>query len=241
VGADAVVIDPEREALEAGLSDVRESFARWNRNVGAIVRVWMGTSLLVGIALLLATWGVSTRVDGDGAAAAANATFTHDETFRHAAHLFSRNALVLAMHALICVAGYMALNSMPLLAAGYTGWKRRIHLAAGPIAIAFVTLMTISSFTMQAWSLGTAAPGIAAAYGLETWELLLRVAPHALPELTAVFLPLGAWLVLAARRQHSELLAASVLATAVAIPLLVIATIVEEWIAPILLLGGRGG
>jgi hypothetical protein len=230
-----VTSDPERVAFEAGMADVRASFARWNRNVGAVVRVWMGTSLLVGLALLVTTWIVSTQVDAGGAF---NPTFTHEESFRHALHLFARNALVLAMHSLICVAGYMALNSMPILAANYTGWKRRIHLAAGPIAIAFVTVVTIGSFALQAWSLGSAAPAVAAAYGYETWELLLRVAPHALPELTAVFLPLGAWLVLAAQRQRSELLAASVLATSLAIPILVIATILEEWLAPRLLLGG---
>lgn len=219
----------EREAYEAGVRDIRASFARWNQDVGAIVRTWMGTSFAIGCGLLLATWLVSLTVERPETAVA---TFSTDPSFVGALHLVRRNALVLAMHALICVAGYMALTSMPIVAEGYSGFVRRLHLLAGPVSIVFVAVVTVGSFALQAWSLGSAAPAIAAAYDLDTWQLLLLVTPHALPELTAVFLPLGAWLVLARRRAYSELLAASVLATAVAIPILVIATITEEWITP---------
>jgi hypothetical protein len=226
-------IDGERAALEAGLTDVRDSFARWNRDVSSIVRVWMGTSLLVGLGLLLATWLVSiSPLIGE---IVPHASFSQTPTLGAALELVRRNSLVLAMHALICVAGYMALTSMPIVARGYTGWKRSMHLAAVPVTIVFVTLVTIGSFVLQAWSLGIAAPGIAAAYDLATWQLLLLVSPHALPELTAIFLPLGAWLVLARRHAYGDLLAASVLATAVAIPLLAISTITEVWITPRLL------
>ena len=226
-----VSIDAEREALHVGWADVRASFARCNRDVAGVVRVWMGTSLLVGCALLLATWGVSVVV----APGAAFAAFDPVPSIEGARALLGRNLLVLLMHALICVAGYMALTSMPIVARGYRGWKRRVHLLAGPVSIAFVSLVTVSSFGLQAWSLGSAAPGIAAAYGVPTWKLLLLVSPHALPELTAVFLPLGAWLVLARRREYRELLAASVLSFAAAVPILVMATIVEEWVSPLVI------
>jgi uncharacterized membrane protein SpoIIM required for sporulation len=122
---------------------------------------------------------------------------------------------------------------MPIVAQGYRGWRRRIHLLAGPVAIAFVTCVTIGSFALQAWSLGNASTGIADGYHISTWKLLVLVTPHALPELTAMFLPLGAWLVLARRRAYDELLAASVLAFAAAVPLLVIASILEEWVSPL--------
>ena len=232
--AEPVAIDAEREAFAVGVSDVRESFARWNRDGGAIVRVWMGTSLLLGIALLVATWLVSLH------AARAQVidpvpTFSTVPSLTEALHLVRRNGLVLLMHSLICVAGYMALTSMPIVARGYTGWRRRAHLLAGPVAIVFVTMVTIGSFALQSWALGSAAPAIALAYDLQTWQLLLVVSPHALPELTAVFLPLGAWLVLARRRAFGDLLAASVLASVVALPLLAIATITEVWVTPRLL------
>lgn len=232
-GRETARIDGEREALAAGLGDVRESFARWNRDPGAVVRVWLGTSMLVGIALLLATWLLSLRIDPDTVEAIR--TFDHLDPRSDAIHLVRRNSLVLLMHALICFAGYMALTSMPIVAQGYTGWKRTLHLAAGPIAIVFVTSMTISSFALQAWTLGNAAPAIASAYGMGTAQLLALVSVHALPELAAVFLPLGAWLVLARRRAYEDLLAGSVFSTAVAIPLLVIAAITEVWVTPRLL------
>jgi hypothetical protein len=232
VEAEATAIDAERAALRTGWVDVRASFARWNRDVASIVRVWMGTSCAIGCLLLLATWLISTCAPVDGWP---DPTFSREPSVAGALHLLRRNSLVLAMHALICVAGYMALTSMPIVAQGYTGWKRRAHLLAGPVSVLFVTCVTLGSFGLQAWSLGRATPSIAAAYGLHGWQLLLLVTPHALPELTAIFLPLGAWLVLARRRAYAELLAASVLSTAVALPILVIAAITEQWITPLLI------
>lgn len=141
--ADTVTIDgAERVALERGWADVRASFGRWNRDLDSIIRVWMGTSLLVGCALLLATWAVSVRV----APGIPIPAFDHVPSIAGALELLQRNGLVLLMHSLICLAGYMALTSMPIVALGYTGWKRRIHQAAGPFAIAFVTLVTFGSF-----------------------------------------------------------------------------------------------
>ncbi len=222
----------ERIALERGWSDVRASFGRWNRDLDGVVRVWMGTSFTIGCVLLAATWAVSVTVEPGPPITA----FDHVPSFDGALHLLRRNGLVLLMHALICVAGYMAVTSMPIVARGYTGWKRRLHLAAGPIAIGFVTVVTIGSFLLQAWSLGTSATSVALAYGIPTWKLLVLVSPHALIELTAMFLPLGAWLVLVRRGAYHELLAASVLAFAVALPMLVIAAIIEEWVSPVIFL-----
>ena len=61
------------------------------------------------------------------------------------------------------------------------------------------------------------------------------LAPHALPELFAVFLPLAAWSLASRRGAWDELLAATIATTAIAIPLLLLAGVIETWVTPRLL------
>ena len=64
---------------------------------------------------------------------------------------------------------------------------------------------------------------------------MLTLLPHALPELTALFLPLAAWLVASRRRQFDELLAATVATSAIAAPVLVVTALTEVYVWPHLL------
>ncbi len=59
--------------------------------------------------------------------------------------------------------------------------------------------------------------------------------PHALLELTAVFLPLAAWLIASRRDEWEELLAATFVTVALALPMLLVAALVELTIWPLLL------
>ena len=51
---------------------------------------------------------------------------------------------------------------------------------------------------------------------------MLTVLPHALPELIALFLPLAAWTIASRREGWDDLLAATFVTTAIAIPILVV-------------------
>lgn len=223
----------ERLAIVAGWADTRTAFRRWNNDVPAVLRDWAGTSLLIGVALLLATWGVAELAAPTPIAELPS--FSGERTIQHAASVFGHNLLVLLMHALICVAGYMATQSVQVAANDYRGIVRAAHRAARPVTLVFVFAVTLGSFAMQAWRLGHVAPEVALAYGLPVHTLLLVLTPHALPELVAMFLPLGAWIAIARIRAWPDLLAASILATAVALPLLVVATLVEEFVTPLLI------
>jgi uncharacterized membrane protein SpoIIM required for sporulation len=64
---------------------------------------------------------------------------------------------------------------------------------------------------------------------------MLTVAPHALLELTAIFLPLAAWTLASRRGAWNELLAATVATVGVAIPMLLVAASWETWVWPELL------
>jgi hypothetical protein len=64
---------------------------------------------------------------------------------------------------------------------------------------------------------------------------LLALAPHALPELIALFLPLAAWMIASRRGEWQDLLAATFVTVAIAVPVLLAAAAVETWVSPQLL------
>ena len=137
---------------------------------------------------------------------------------RRLGFVLDRNALVLALHALACVAGFIAGSSLPTVADGYTGSSRWVHEHAGPLAIAFVLAATLFSLGTQAYVLGGQASTLAAEFGMSPALLLVCLLPHALPELTALFLPLAAWTIASRRGAWDELLAATFVTVAIAVP-----------------------
>ena len=151
------------------------------------------------------------------------------------AHVIERNALVLALHAMACVAGFIAGSSLPLEAQLRSGAWRWIHEKAGPLAIAFVVGATAFSLVTQAYALGNGAASLAAKLDIGPGLLLLGLLPHALPELVALFLPLAAWIIASRQKDWHELLAATVVTVLLAAPVLVAAAFVEVYVSPGLL------
>jgi len=70
---------------------------------------------------------------------------------------------------------------------------------------------------------------------MPSWLLMLTVLPHALLELTAVFLPLAAWLIASRRGEWADLLAATFATVAIALPMLLVSAILELYLWPRLL------
>ena len=62
--------------------------------------------------------------------------------------------------------------------------------------------------------------------------LLLGLLPHALPELCALFLPLAAWILASRRGAWHELLAATFVTSAIAVPVIVASAAIEVWVTP---------
>ena len=58
-----------------------------------------------------------------------------------------------------------------------------------------------------------------------------------MPELIALFLPLAAWMIASRRGDWHQLLAATFVTVAIAVPMLLAAAAVETWLSPQLLLG----
>jgi hypothetical protein len=225
----------EQLAVVQGWADTRGALRRWNARPSVVLRPWALASLAVGALLLAATWAIASLSTPDPS----GATFpgvTDRATLGDYGFVLFRNGLVLALHSLACVAGFMAGSSLPQVAEGYSGIWRRIHELAGPLAIGFVGLATLFSLFTQGYALGGHASTLAADLDISPFMLVVGILPHALPELFALFLPLAAWTLASRAGRWEELLAATFVTTAIAIPILLLAGAVEVWVSPRLLL-----
>ena len=144
----------------------------------------------------------------------------------------AKNMLVLSLHALACVAGFIAGGSLALKTRRRTGIIGMPNERARHFAIAFVICATTFSLVVQAYVLGAGIAQAAHALHSTSGWLLVGLLPHALPELVALFLPLAAWIVAARSDRWDELLAATLVTVAIAIPILVLTALWEVYVAP---------
>ena len=192
-------------------------------------------STLIAVGLLMAVYVVAKLTPADATIYLIPGV-TRDATLTDYGHVLFRNSLVLSLHALACVAGFMAGSSLPLSAAQRSGFSKWVHEKAGPLAIGFVVCATLFSLGTQAFIIGGTAASLATQLGTSPGPLLLALTPHAVPELIALFLPLAAWMIASRRGDWHELLAATFVTVAIAVPMLLAAAAVETWVSPQLLL-----
>ena len=214
-----------------GVQDTRETLESWGQRPWGVLRGWLALSAAIALTLLGAVWIVA-------------GLLTPDITPIHVAGLTAasepadllpilwRNSLVLALHATACIAGFIAGASMPIAAAQRTGFSRWVHVKAGELAILFVCAVTLFSLGTQALYLGFQGSTIAYQLDITRLELILSVLPHALPELTALFLPLAAWLIASRRGEWNQLLAATFITVVIAVPTLILAATIEVYVWP---------
>jgi len=195
------------------------------------MREWTALAAAIAALLLLAVWAVA-RASTPDPTALEFPGLTAPGRLSDVGHVFARNLLVLALHSFACLAGYLAGKSVPEEAARYRGIVRTVHEHAGPAAIVFVSGATAFSLATQAYVLGSDASTLAAQGGVSPGLLLVGLLPHALPELIALFLPLAAWLLASRRGRWNELLRATTVTTAVALPVLLAAAFVEVYVSP---------
>ncbi len=214
-----------------GMRDTRATLASWSERPWQVLRAWLALSLAIALALLTATWFVAGLMTPD-LTPVHLAGLTYPSGPEDLLPILWRNSLVLALHGTACVAGFIAGASMPIAAAQRTGLSRWIHVKAGEFAILFVCAVTLFSLSTQALYLGFQGSTIAYQLHISRFELILSVLPHAIPELTALFLPLAAWLIASRRGEWNQLLAATFITVALAIPVLVIAATIEVYVWP---------
>jgi hypothetical protein len=223
--------------LVQGWPETAATLRRWRRAPGLRPVEWALGSLVVALVLLAATWYVAVLSPVDPSPFPFPG-LTRPAYFSDFLFVLYRNGLVLALHASACVAGFIA--GSPRYVNPGRGMSARVHRHAGRAAIAFVAAATLFSLATQALALGTGARDLSARLGVSPLVLLATLLPHALPELFALFLPLAAWILAGRRGAWNELMAATLVTTACAVPLLVVAAAVETWVTPGLLHGLAG-
>lgn len=218
-------------AVVQGWTDTRATLRAWNRSPSAVLGRWLALSLAICLALLGAVLLIASFSTPDPSGM--NLPGLYDEgRWADVGTVLFRNSLVLALHALACLAGFIAKSSLPIEAASYKGRWRAVHDFAGPAAIVFVTGATLFSLGTQALALGSGLATLAWQLSMTPAELLAVLSIHALPELVALFLPLAAWLVAARAGAWEQLMAATIVTAAIALPVLAIAAIVEVFVTP---------
>jgi hypothetical protein len=217
--------------LVQGMAATRQTLAEWNRDPWGTLRTWLAWSVLTAVGLLVSVWVVATLSEPDPTRLIIPGV-QREATLEDAGRVLLKNSLVLALHAMACVAGFLAGSAVPQQAQFKRGINRWVHEKAGPFAILFVVAATTFSLCTQAYVLGNATSTVAANLDMSPATLLLVLSLHAIPELVALFLPLAAWVVASRRGEWHKLLAATAVTVAIAVPVLLAACFVEVYITP---------
>jgi len=227
-------MDANQYVFTHGMRQTRSILAAWGEDPWPVLRTWLLGAVAVALCLL-------------GAVTVAASLMTPDFGFHYGAtvdggarpelvlQVLARNSVVLALHAVACIAGFIAGASLPLSAERRTGLSRVIHEKARPIAFGWVIACTCASLITQTIALGLVGSTIAWDEYISVPMLMLTALPHALLELTAVFLPLAAWMIASRKGEWDQLLAATMVTVALAIPMLIVAATWEVYVWPSIL------
>jgi len=224
-------MDASAYAFAHGVRQTRATLRAWQHAPLEVVGRWVAGSALAATGLLGAVWVVASLDDGYQQVITLQPPFAVGN-FSNVLGVLGSNLLVLALHAMACVAGFIAGSSLPLQAQQHRGVSRWVHEHGGRLAIGFVVCATAFSLSAQAYVIGHTLAGVSGFLRVSPGVLLLGVLPHAIPELVALFLPLAAWIIASRKGEWDQLLAATFVTVAVAIPILVVAAFVEVYVSP---------
>jgi len=220
--------DTIRSDLEA--PRVRMGWAAWSE-IGRWVAVAAAVAaVLLGAVALISAHERGNYLDGINSGLLVSHQTTGDVLF-----VFRRNLLVLGIHLCACWIG--AIVGRPYQPApARLGRLAKLHRPVpdwmGRAALGYAVLVTLLSVGVQALALGRQLADLSVASHISRIHLLVLVLPHAVPELLAVFLPLGLFLLEAHRGRLERVGLWSLQAAAIALPVLLCAAAIETYVTP---------
>ena len=198
--ADEQAMDASAYAFAHGVRYTRTTLRAWQRHPGAVLGRWFAGSALAAFGLLVAVLVVSVLSVGYVQIVTLGPPFAVGDG-ADVLNVLGHNLLVLTLHAMACIAGFIAGSSLPLQASSRSGLSRWVHEHGGRIAIVFVCLrdrllavdpgLYARPHPRRRRPLPGSLPGAAPA----------GVLPHAIGELIALFLPLAAWIIASRARR----------------------------------------
>jgi hypothetical protein len=224
-------MDASAYAFAYGMQRTRATLRAWQRTPLAVVGRWLLGSALAAAGLLTAVLLIAWLDRGYQQVLTLRSPFAVGD-LGEVLRIVRENLLVLALHAMACVAGFIAGSSLPQQARHRRGVSRWVHEHGGRLAIAFVIGATIFSLSLQAYVIGHTLAGVSHFLGVSPALLLVGVLPHAMLELTALFLPLAAWIIASRKGEWDQLLAATVVTVALAVPMVILAALIEVYVSP---------
>jgi hypothetical protein len=224
-------MDASAYAFAYGMQRTRATLRAWQRTPLTVVGRWLLGSALAAAGLLTAVLLIAWLDRGYQQVLTLRSPFAVGD-LGEVLRIVRENLLVLALHAMACVAGFIAGSSLPLQARHRNGVSRWVHEHGGRLAIAFVIGATIFSLSLQAYVIGHTLAGVSHFLGVSPALLLVGVLPHAMLELTALFLPLAAWIIASRKGEWDQLLAATVVTVALAVPMVILAALIEVYVSP---------
>jgi hypothetical protein len=227
-------MDANQYVFVHGMRQTRSILERWGDDPWPVLRTWLIGALLIALGLLTAVTIAASLITPDFGFHYGPTAEGHRTVVR-VLGVLGRNSLVLALHAFACLAGFIAGATLPLSAERRTGISKVIHEKARPIAFAWVIGVTCFSLLTQTLVLGLVGSTLAWDEHVSVPVLMLTALPHALLEMTAIFLPLAAWTIASRKGEWDQLLAATMVTVAIAIPMLIVAATWEVYVWPHLL------
>src|SRR5580692_6889310 len=146
-------MDASAYAFAHGVRQTRATLRVWQRAPGAVAGRWVAGAALAAAGLLGAVLLVAWLDHGYQQVISLQPPFAVGN-LRNVLHILASNLLVLALHAMACVAGFIAGSSLPLQARYQSGISRWVHERGARLAIAFVVCATAFSLCTQAYVIG---------------------------------------------------------------------------------------
>ena len=224
-------MDASAYAFAHGVRHTRATLRGWQAKPGPVLAGWFAGATLAAGGLLIGVLVVASLDNGYEQVLTLQPPFAVGDA-SDVMSILASNLLVLALHAMACVAGFIAGSSLPLQAEHRKGISKWVHEHGGRLAIAFVVAATAFSLSAQAYVIGHTLAGVSHFLRVSPGLLLLGVLPHAVPELVALFLPLAAWIIASRRGEWDQLLAATFVTVAIALPMLLCASVIEVYVSP---------
>jgi hypothetical protein len=197
---------------------------RWAAIAGVVAAVLLGSVALI-----------AADLPGSLDAGVGSGLLSRHHSLGDVLYVFRRNLLVLGIHLCACWIGAI-IGRRHEPAPVRWGWvgalNRPVPAWMGRLALVYALLVTMLSVAVQATALGRQLADVSRAANISSTHLLVLVLPHAVPELVAVFLPLGLFLLEAQRGRLDRLGAWSLQAAAIALPVLLCAAAIETYVTP---------